>query len=108
MTTAQTKQQEYSRHEETQTVEIAASVESGNAAGLRYVTDAIPGIRRKLAGKNFSYIGPNGRPIRDPDELRRIKALAIPPAWTNVWICATPHGHILATGRDAIGRKQYR
>ena len=83
-------------------------VESAKAAGLRYVTDTMPGIRRKRAGKHFSYRGPDGKPIRDPDELRRIKALAIPPAWTDVWICPTPTGHLQATGRDAKGRKQYR
>lgn len=82
--------------------------ESAQAAGLRYVDDASPGIRRKRAGKGFSYIGLDGRPIRDPADLRRIKALAIPPAWTEVWICPTPRGHLQATGRDARGRKQYR
>src|SRR2546423_13706887 len=78
------------------------------AAGLRYVSDTRPGIRRKRVGKNFSYIGLNGKPIRDEEELRRIRSLAIPPAWTNVWICPKPNGHIQATGRDAKGRKQYR
>ena len=83
-------------------------IETAKAAGLRYVTDAMPGIQRKRVGKNFSYIGLNGKPIRDPAELRRIKSLGIPPAWTNVWICPRPNGHIQATGRDAKGRKQYR
>lgn len=83
-------------------------IEAAKAAGLRYVTDASPGIRRKRVGKNFSYIGLNGKPIRDPAELRRIKSLGIPPAWTNVWICPKANGHIQATGRDAKGRKQYR
>ena len=83
-------------------------VETAKAAGLRYVTDASPGIRRKRVGKNFSYIGPDGKPISDPAELQRIKSLGIPPAWTNVWICTKPNGHIQATGRDAKGRKQYR
>src|SRR5437867_9609561 len=78
------------------------------AAGLRYVSDASPGIRRKRAGKNFSYIGLDGKPIHDQEELKRIRSLAIPPAWTNVWICPKPNGHIQATGRDAKGRKQYR
>src|SRR5438874_11305125 len=87
---------------------ITDPVESARAAGLRYVDDTRPGIRRKRAGKNFSYIGLDGRPIHDPDELRRIKSLAIPPAWTDVWICPSPNGHIQATGRDAKGRKQYR
>ena len=87
---------------------IANPAESAKAAGLRYVTDTIPGIRRKRVGKNFSYIGVDGKPIHDPEELRRIKALAIPPAYTHVWICPDPRGHIQATGRDAKGRKQYR
>lgn len=83
-------------------------IETAKAAGLRYVTDASPGIRRKRVGKNFSYIGLNGKPIRDLAELQRIKSLGIPPAWTNVWICPKANGHIQATGRDAKGRKQYR
>jgi DNA topoisomerase-1 len=87
---------------------ITDPVESARAAGLRYVSDVTPGIRRKRTGKAFSYIGLDGKPIRDPDELRRIRALAIPPAWTDVWICPTPRGHIQATARDARGRKQYR
>jgi DNA topoisomerase-1 len=81
---------------------------SARAAGLRYVSDSGTGIRRKHAGKHFSYIGLDGKAIRDRDELRRIKLLAIPPAWTDVWICPTSRGHIQATGRDAKGRKQYR
>src|SRR5947209_4109774 len=86
-------------------------VESAAAAGLRYVSDAEeagPSIRRKRSGKGFSYVGPDGRPIHDKNELARFKALAIPPAWTDVWICPDPNGHIQATGRDARGRKQYR
>jgi DNA topoisomerase-1 len=83
-------------------------VEAAKEAGLRHVSDTGPGIRRKRAGKHFSYTGLDGRPIRDPEELRRIKSLAIPPAWTDVWIAPTPRGHIQATGRDARGRKQYR
>ena len=66
------------------------------------------GIHRKRTGKGFAYVGPNGEPVRDPKELSRIRALVIPPAWTDVWIAPTPHGHIQATGRDAKGRKQYR
>jgi DNA topoisomerase I len=84
------------------------AVESARAAGLRYVNDTKPGIRRKRAGKHFSYVGPDGKPIRDAETLGRIKALAIPPAWQDVWICPSPNGHIQATGRDAKGRKQYR
>jgi DNA topoisomerase I len=82
--------------------------ESAKVAGLRYVTDTRPGIRRRRAGKGFTYIGIDGTPIRDPQELRRMQALGIPPAWTEVWICPLPHGHLQAAGRDAKGRKQYR
>jgi len=82
--------------------------EIAKAAGLRYVTDSEPGIRRKRAGRGFSYAGLDSRPIRDPEILERIKGLVIPPSWTEVWICPTPDGHIQATGRDAKHRKQYR
>jgi DNA topoisomerase-1 len=81
---------------------------SAQVAGLRYVSDTQPGIRRQRAGRGFWYRGMDGRPTRDPIVLRRIKALAIPPAWTDVWICPRPDGHLQATGRDARGRKQYR
>jgi DNA topoisomerase-1 len=77
-------------------------------AGLRYVSDAEPGIRRLRAGRGFRYVGPDGDAIRDSAELRRIRALVIPPAWTDVWICPSSRGHIQATGRDGRGRKQYR
>jgi DNA topoisomerase-1 len=83
-------------------------VAAAQVAGLRYVSDTTPGIRRKRAGKNFSFIGTDGQSIHDEEQLHRIKALAIPPAWTHVWICPDPNGHIQATGRDAKGRKQYR
>ncbi|MEA2523025.1 MAG: topoisomerase [Thermomicrobiales bacterium] len=82
--------------------------DAARAVGLRYVSDSGPGIRRKRVGKHFSYLDTNGEPIRDARELQRIKALGIPPAWTEVWICPSPKGHIQATGRDAKGRKQYR
>jgi DNA topoisomerase-1 len=68
----------------------------------------MPGIRRKRAGKGFFYTALDGKTIRDPKELARIRALAVPPAYTDVWICPSPNGHIQATGRDARGRKQYR
>ncbi len=87
---------------------MVAPVASARAAGLRYVGEAGPGLGRKRAGKYFSYVGLDGAPIRDPGTLARIKALAIPPAWTDVWICPDPQGHIQATGYDAKGRKQYR
>jgi DNA topoisomerase-1 len=77
-------------------------------AGLVYVTDAFAGIRRKRAGTGWAFYAPNGARIRDPDKRRRLKSLAIPPAWTDVWICPDPNGHIQATARDARGRKQYR
>src|ERR671921_1073150 len=83
-------------------------MESAQAAGLRYVSDAKPGIRRKRAGKGFSYVGADGRTVRDKATLARIRSLAIPPAYTDVWICPTADGHLQATGRDARGRKQYR
>jgi DNA topoisomerase-1 len=83
-------------------------IEAATAARLRYVSDALPGIRRKRAGKGFSYTAPDGHPLRDGADLNRIRSLAIPPAWTDVWICPAANGHIQATGRDAKGRKQYR
>jgi DNA topoisomerase-1 len=83
-------------------------VGSARAAGLRYTTDAKLGIRRHRRGSGFTYFTPDGRPLKNPDELRRIRALVIPPAWTDVWICPDPRGHLQATGRDARGRKQYR
>jgi DNA topoisomerase-1 len=83
-------------------------IESAQSAGLRYVSDTMPGIARKRAGKGFSYVGPEGKRISDRKEIARIRSLAIPPAYTDVWICPHPNGHIQATGRDARGRKQYR
>lgn len=80
--------------------------QSAKDAGLRYVTDTAPGIVRKRRGRGFSYVGPDGKPIRDPEVLTRIRSLVIPPAWTNVWICTNPKGHLQATGRDAKKRKQ--
>lgn len=77
-------------------------------AGLRYSTDTRPGITRRRAGRGYSYRDADGRPVRDPDVLARIRSLAIPPAWTQVWICPSADGHLQATGRDARGRKQYR
>ncbi len=78
------------------------------AADLRYVNAGEPGISRKRSGKGFSYIQPDGTKLRDRDTLERIEALVIPPAWTEVWICPDPDGHIQVTARDAKGRKQYR
>lgn len=81
---------------------------SAQQAGLRYSSDAQPGIRRLQSRGDFAYRDPAGKPVRDPATLARIKRLAIPPAWTEVWICPEPNGHLQATGRDARGRKQYR
>jgi DNA topoisomerase I len=77
-------------------------------AGLRYSTDSRPGIARRRAGRGFSYRRPDGTRVDEPIVRKRIQALAIPPAWTDVWICPDPIGHLQATGRDARGRKQYR
>jgi DNA topoisomerase-1 len=77
-------------------------------AGLRYVSDATPGITRRRRGQGFSYHRPDGSLVDDPAERSRIESLAVPPAWTDVWICPRPDGHIQATGRDDRGRKQYR
>lgn len=82
--------------------------ETAEAAGLRYVTDAMPGIQRKRHGRGFTYIGPDGKVIRDRALIRRIRALVIPPGWTEVWICPLATGHLQVTARDARGRKQYR
>ncbi|MEO1295192.1 MAG: DNA topoisomerase IB [Cyanobacteria bacterium J06636_16] len=76
--------------------------------GLRYVTDQIPGIRRQKVGRGFSYFDVEGHRIQNSDERDRLKQLAIPPSWQDVWICPFENGHLLATGRDAKGRKQYR
>ena len=79
------------------TLESSNPVESAAAAGLRYVNDEGPGIRRQRRGTAFSYYGPDGQPIRDRRGMKRIKALVIPPAWTDVWICPDAAGHIQAT-----------
>src|SRR5262245_66365329 len=86
----------------------SSPVASAATAGLRYVNDRVPGIRREVGPGGFKYIGTDGKRIRNAAELSRIRALAVPPAWTDVWICAHPRGHLQATGRDAKGRKQYR
>ena len=85
-----------------------AIIEAAQDAGLRYSNDDRPGLKRLRAGRGFRYVDTDGRTIGDKTELRRIKRLAVPPAWTDVWICPDPRGHIQATGRDAKGRKQYR
>ncbi|MGH3426213.1 MAG: DNA topoisomerase IB [Mycobacteriales bacterium] len=90
-----------------QSVEIAPK-RSARAAGLRYTTDAEPGIRRRRCGRGFHYLTQSGRTLTAAGQLTRIRMLAIPPAWTDVWICRSANGHLQATGRDARGRKQYR
>jgi DNA topoisomerase I len=89
------------------TLEAADPVESALEAGLHYVTDESPGIQRRHAGQGFTYVAADGKRIKDPEVLLRIKHLVIPPAWTDVWICPDPTGHLQATGRDARGRKVY-
>ena len=87
----------------------ASQLEPADAAkltGLRYMNDLDPGIERRANGKGFRYIDANGRNVTDKQVLQRIRGLAIPPAWRQVWICPLAGGHIQATGRDARGRKQ--
>lgn len=83
-------------------------VEAPLASGLSYVNDGDPGISRIVSARGVGYRDAEGRPVRDAATLERIRALVLPPAWTEVWICPSPRGHIQATGRDARGRKQYR
>ena len=83
-------------------------VEMAERAGLDYVSDSEPGFTRRRRGRGFSYHRTDGSLVRSPRELERIQKLAVPPAWTDVWTCANPCGHVQATGRDARGRKQYR
>lgn len=83
-------------------------VRAARSAQLRHVTGGGPGVRRVGRGKAFAYVDPRGRPVKDSATLARIRSLAIPPAWTDVWICPSPNGHIQAVGRDARGRKQFR
>jgi DNA topoisomerase-1 len=90
----------------TRTVEAIETADAADA-GLRYVSDETPGLRRIRRGRGFSYIGRDGRGV-DARTRDRIEKIVIPPAWTDVWICPDPRGHILATGRDAKGRKQYK
>jgi len=89
-------------------IEKESAVQSARKVGLRYVSDAKPGIRRERAGKGFRYLDAEGRVVKDRHTLARIKSLVIPPAWAEVWICAAHNGHIQVTARDARGRKQYR
>lgn len=86
----------------------ADPADAARAAGLRYVHDDRPGIRREAVKDGFRYLDAKGEPVTDETTLARIKRLVIPPAWTEVWICPQANGHLQATGRDARGRKQYR
>lgn len=86
----------------------AARVMDPSDAGLLYLPDDAPGWERRKRGRGFTYANARGRPIRSARSLDRIRSLAIPPAWTDVWISPEPRGHLQATGRDARGRKQYR
>jgi DNA topoisomerase I len=86
---------------------VAEAMDAAEGAGLRYVGDDRPGYTRKSKGDEFDYFDAEGNPIRDEQRLLRLKRLAIPPAWTDVWICPAPNCHIQATGRDARRRKQY-
>ena len=87
---------------------VLEAVEVANAAGLVYVRDTDPGIRRRRRNDGFDYIAPDGSALTNREALARIQALAVPPAYEDVWICRNPRGHLQATGRDARGRKQYR
>ena len=86
---------------------VADAIDVAEEAGLRYVSDDRPGYTRKAKGDDFDWLDADGEPIRDEQRLLRIKRLAIPPAWTEVWVSPLANGHIQATGRDARGRKQY-
>jgi DNA topoisomerase I len=87
---------------------LARPREAAKAAGLRYISDSRPGITRVRARAGFGYSHPDGSKVSDEETLTRIRKLAIPPAYENVWICPDPNGHLQAVGRDARGRKQYR
>jgi DNA topoisomerase-1 len=82
--------------------------QAAEEAGLSYVNDDDPGLAREVVGDGFVYFKPSGEPVTEQATLERVRKLAIPPAWTDVWICPKANGHLQATGRDARGRKQYR
>lgn len=103
------KTKDLKRGKEVQSPETATDpVESAREAGLTYVSDHRPGITREKKGDGFTYRDASGEKVTEEETLSRIKSLAIPPAWTDVWICPSPRGHLQATGRDAKRRKQYR
>jgi DNA topoisomerase-1 len=80
---------------------------AANRAGLHYTGDEEPGYQRKRWGRGFTYFDPEGTRVRDDELRQRFESMAIPPAWTEVWICADPRGHLQVTGRDEAGRRQY-
>src|SRR5260370_5222912 len=86
---------------------VAEAMDAAEGAGLRYVSDDRPGYTRKANGNGFAWLDLDGKSIRDEQRLLRIKRLAIPPAWTEVWVAPSPNGHIQATGPDARRRQQY-
>lgn len=88
--------------------DLLSQKEIARAIQLRYVRSDQKGYSRKKKGEGFIYLDTEGRTIRDPEIIRRIQGLVLPPAWTDVWICPFPNGHLQATGIDALGRKQYR
>src|SRR3954467_60814 len=97
------------KSETSQQIEASAdALEAAREAGLKWVNDTQSGIYRKKKGSGFVYVDAKGKQVRNEDQLYRARSLVIPPAWTDVWICANEFGHIQATGRDAKGRKQYR
>ena len=95
-------------HDEEEKPATAQALQAARDASLRYINDTAPGIRRVAIKAGFRYLTADGKAVRDPDTLKRIRALVIPPAYRDVWICPLANGHLQATGRDARGRKQYR
>src|ERR1700682_4142450 len=95
------------RKEKKKIADLRGVAEAAEEAGLRYVSDDQPGYTRQAKGDDFDWFDADGKLIRDEQRLLRIKRLAIPPAWTEVWVSPSANGHIQATGRDARGRKQY-
>jgi DNA topoisomerase-1 len=107
-TTARTAEDFIARFAQDAGVDADDPVARARLAGLRYVSGESTGIRRRRCGRGFTYLDAEGETVRDAATRRRIEELAIPPAWTEVWICPTAKGHLQATGRDEKGRKQYR
>jgi DNA topoisomerase I len=108
MAAMQTRAKRAKKQKPNGAVLVVDPADSAEEAGLRYVSDDRPGYSRKANGNNFEYFDTEGKRIRDEQRLLRIKRLAVPPAWTHVWICPSPNGHLQASGRDARRRKQYR